>query len=284
MLHIPVRSARPAKSIYETLGLKDLPFPVDPVVNPYSHDARLNGAIFADGPVKDQIDKFERLLIRPDDFPNRAKLAYLWSKGDQESGRGMGKTALLRYFRQRINKDWGYSEFDGQFSAAVVYVSFPSQVDRRYMEQLALSALVDICKGDLLPSARATLRLQSLPEEKAADVVTGPDGIDEPGRVLSDDLLRSKGIDPGATDRTVAQSLQDEGLEPEVAAAFAEGRFGEYLRSFRRDSNLEPLYVPRDTRILDYSRLSFSTRWLIIFMLLASGADICSLMISLLSG
>ena len=40
----------------------------------------------------------------------------------------MGKTALLRYFRQRVNKDWGNSEFGGQFSAAVIYVSFPSQV------------------------------------------------------------------------------------------------------------------------------------------------------------
>ena len=57
--------------------------------------------------MRPQIEKFERLLIRPDDFPNRVRLAYVWSKGDQESGRGMGKTALLRYFRQRINKDWG---------------------------------------------------------------------------------------------------------------------------------------------------------------------------------
>ena len=254
MLHIPVRSARLAKSIYEALGLRDLPFPVDPVVNPYSHDPRTNGAIFAESPVKEQIDKFKRLLIRPDDFPNRSKLAYLWSKGDQESGRGMGKTALLRYFRQRINKDWGYSEFKGQFSAAVVYISFPSQVDHRYMEQLALSALVDICKGDLLPSARAALRLQILPEEQAVGVVRGSDGNDEPGRLLDDGLLKTSGIDPVALDRAVAQTLQNEGMEPEIAAAFAEDRFGDYLRSLRRDGNLEPLYVPRDTRILDYSR------------------------------
>jgi hypothetical protein len=87
--------------------MKELPFPNEAVVNPYSNDARKNGSIYAISPVKAEIEKFENLLIRPDDFTNRVRLAYLWSKGDQQSGRGMGKTALLRYFRQRINKDWG---------------------------------------------------------------------------------------------------------------------------------------------------------------------------------
>ena len=109
---------------YEVLGLRDLPFPTEAVLNPYSHDERKNGMIYAENIVREQIEKFERLLIRPDDFTNRVRLAYLWSKGDQESGRGMGKTALLRYFRQRINKDWGASEFEGRFSAVVVYVAF----------------------------------------------------------------------------------------------------------------------------------------------------------------
>ena len=76
-------------------------------------------------PVRPSIEKFERLLIRPNDFQNRVRLAYLWSKGDTESSRGMGKTALLRYFQQRINQDWGWTEFDGQFLCAGGLRVFP---------------------------------------------------------------------------------------------------------------------------------------------------------------
>ena len=128
MVNLPIRSPALTESPYNSLGLKDLPFPAEPVANPYSSDPRQNGAIYAESPVSSEIEKFERLLIRPGDFSNRVRLAYLWSKGDQQSGRGMGKTALLRYFRQRINQDWGATEFENRFSAVVIYVSlsFPS--------------------------------------------------------------------------------------------------------------------------------------------------------------
>src|SRR5438552_900549 len=158
-MHLPRRSATTAVSPYHVLGLKDLPFPNNPVVDPYNDDPRRNGSIYAESTAREAIDKFERLLIRPDDFMNRVRLAYLWSKGDSQSGRGVGKTALLRYFRQRINNDWGHTEFKGQFSAVVVYVGFRSQIDRRHMEQLALSGLVDICKNGVLEASRAALRL-----------------------------------------------------------------------------------------------------------------------------
>lgn len=254
MLHLPKKSSVPTESRYAPLGLRDLPFPTDPVVNPYSDDPRRNGTIYAKSPVQAEIDKFERLLIRPDDFPNRVRLAFVWAKGDQESGRGMGKTALLRYFQKRINKDWGHTEFNGQFSALVVYVSFPAQVDRRYMEQLALSALVDICKIGVLEASRAALRLECLTPEQANDVLKGPDGEQEPSNLLDNGVLQSSGISAAALDEEVAKRLRDEGVQPAAATALAQGTFEDHLRSFRKDGNLEPLYVPRDTKILDYSR------------------------------
>jgi len=199
MVTLPKKHTTSIPTAYNKLGLKDLPFPTDPVVNPYSIDPRCNGTIYAESPVKNEIDKFEKLLIRPEDFPNRVRLAYLWSQGDQQSGRGMGKTALLRYFRQRINKDWGSSEFNDKFSAVVVYVSFPSQVDRRYMEQLALSALVDICKNGVLDASRAALRFDVLPAEKAEQVINHG-GTYEPANLLDDQVLKDNGIDPETLD------------------------------------------------------------------------------------
>src|SRR3954471_23848762 len=121
-IHLPMKSVAKSSSKYKKLGLRDLPFPSDGFVDPYSTDPRTNGSIYAVSTAQSAITKFENLLIRPDDFPNRVRLAYLWSKGDSQSGRGVGKTALLRYFRYRINCDWGATEFNDQFSAAVVYV------------------------------------------------------------------------------------------------------------------------------------------------------------------
>ena len=129
MINLPQKSVNQKGSMYKPLGLTDLPFSPNPVLNPYSIDPRLNGTIYAEEPVREAIDKFERLLIRPSDFNNRVKVASIWAPGDVRSGRGMGKTALLRFFRQRINSDWGYTEFDGNFSAVAIYVSFQQSVD-----------------------------------------------------------------------------------------------------------------------------------------------------------
>ena len=269
MLNLPKRGTTRIQSPYEALGLKDLPFPTEPVVDPYSYDERRNGTIYAESPVRGEIEKFEHLLIRPSDFPNRVRLAYLWSKGDQQSGRGMGKTALLRYFRQRINKDWGNSEFDSQFSAMVVYVAFPSQVDRRYMEQLSLSALVDICKSGVLHASRAALRRDVLSEEQVDAVVTKSDGSSDYDNLLHDESLRDNDIVPEDLDETIARKLTDMGVQGESAQALAKGKFEDYLRSFRKDGNLEPLYVPRDTKILDYSRVLLFND--MVYYLLAAG-------------
>ena len=254
MVTLPIRSQVSTESPYSRLGLRDLPFPSEPVANPYSHDPRQNGAIYAESPVAAEIEKFERLLICPDDFANRERLAYLWSKGDHQSSRGMGKTALLRYFQQRINQDWGATEFKGQFSAAVIYVSFPSQVDRRHIEQLAWSALVDICKNRVLKDSRAALRLAAMDDEQANAVLTNPDGNQQAENLLDDDILRRNGLDPDALDAGIARQLREKGIPADRAKALAAGTFADYLRSLRRDGNLEPFYIPRDTKSLDYSR------------------------------
>jgi hypothetical protein len=254
-IHLPKKTTTSIGSKYELLGLRDLPFPSDGFVDPYSTDPRTNGSIYAVSTAQSAISKFESLLIRPDDFPNRVRLAYLWSKGDSQSGRGVGKTALLRYFRQRINSDWGQTEFKEQFSAVVVYVGFRSQIDRRHMEQLALSALVDICKNGVLDASRAALRLSAIPEEKAeailADDTEGTSGADN---LLNDQVLQKYEVDSEALDDQVMSMLISAGVEVPAARPLAEGTFEDYLRSMRKDGALEPLYVPRDTKILDYSR------------------------------
>lgn len=256
MLNLPRRPSNQGGSIYEPLGLTDLPFSANPVLNPYSTDPRLNGTIYAQAPVREAIEKFERLLIRPKDFTNRVKVASVWSAGDVQAGRGMGKTALLRFFRQRINYDWGQEEFDGRFSAAVIYASFPSVVDRRWMEQLAWAALVDTCKNGVLPAARAALRRDHLTDDEVVAIVS-TDHEDNWGNLLDDQILEANGISPADLDTAIEETLRREGVEPAPASSLARGTFEGYLRGLRRDHSLEPYYVPRDTKGLDYSRNLF---------------------------
>jgi len=136
----------------------------------------------------------------------------------------------------------------------VVYVAFPNQVDRRYMEQLALSALVDICKSGVLKDSRAALRLAEMSEQEAASVLMGEDGSAKPENLLDDSILQAHGIAPAKLDGSVHERLKREGIHPTIAQFLSQGRFEEYLRALRKDGNLEPLYVPRDTKILDFSR------------------------------
>lgn len=122
------------------------------------------------------------------------------------------------------------------------------------MEQLALSALVDGCKSGLLEASRAALRLQHLQDEQSESVLTNPDGSQDAGNLLRDSVLEAKGITPAQLDDAVTEELVAAGVEPLRAVPLAQGKFEDYLRSFRRDNSLEPFYVPRDTKILDYSR------------------------------
>ena len=256
MVTPPRRRVNQQRSIYEPLGLTDLPFSANPVLNPYSTDPRLNGAIYAEGPVQDAITKFERLLIRPQDFNNRVKLASVWAKGDNAQGRGMGKTALLRFFRHRINSDWGETEFEANFSAVVVYASFPSLVDRRWMEQLAWAALVDTCRNGVLDAARVALRRDILSDDQVVDLISTDEG-DNWGNLLNPQVLESNGISLEELNEAVEENLYVEGVESLPAKALARGTFEDFLRGLRRDQNLEPYYVPRDTKGLDYSRSLF---------------------------
>lgn len=253
MLQLPNRPSQPVTSPYEKLGLQDLPFPTEPLIDPNSIDPRRNGEIFAAASVQAEIDKFERLLIRPSDFGNRVKLASLWAKGQAYQGRGMGKTALLRYFQRRINPDWGYAEFGGQFSAVVVYVTFPDQVDRRWIEQLAWAALVDVCENGVLNAARASLRRDAMTDAEV-DAIVSFGGVTRLENLLDDAVLEATGVNPDDIDGKVARLLLGEGITGAAALALARGGFASFLKSLRRDGELRPYYIPRDTKGLDYAR------------------------------
>ncbi|MBX9792296.1 MAG: hypothetical protein K2Y37_25635 [Pirellulales bacterium] len=72
--------------------------------------------------------------------------------------------------------------------------------------------------------------------------------------LLDDEIIEANGVNPADLDDKVASTLISEGVEAPVAKVLAKGLFESYLRAMRKDGSLEPLYVPRDTKTLDYSR------------------------------
>ena len=122
----------------------------------------------------------------------------------------------------------------------VVYVAFPSQVDRRYMEQLALSALVDICRNGVLDASRAALRLKHLTEEQANAIMTNEDGSQDGENLLKDAILTREAVDVAKLDEAVRQDLITADVQIAPAKALARGEFEQYLCAFRKDGNLVP--------------------------------------------
>jgi hypothetical protein len=253
--------ASPVTNHYEALCLTNNPFPSDPIVRPRSADRRTNGAIFADGCRKEVISRFERLLLRGADFENRARLALLWSEGDKESGRGTGKTALLRHFQHRVNHDWGTSEFK-QFSAAVIYVCFPDQADRLFSEQLAWAALLDTEESGLIRAASAMLRLAEIQKrwpEQSAGLLAKMNAAEGEGRdpvdlLFDHEILESIGLVVEDVLSAVVEHLTDADIKAGVAEAFASADLTGYLRSLRRDGEVRPYYIQRDTKGLTHAK------------------------------
>ena len=223
------------------------------ILDPYSFDPRRNGTIYAQEPVRDAIHKFESLLLRADDFPNRARIASIWSAGDDASGRGMGKTALLRFFQRRVNQDWGVTEFQNKFFAVAIYVAFPTPVDRRHMDQLAWAALVDVCDNHVLDISLASLRRQLLSEDLVEKIVSVDDDVDWT-RLLDDSVLEKHDVSVDELTSQVTQQLVITGVDQTVAGVLAQGQFPSHLRSLRKDGNLTPYHVSRDTKGLDRSK------------------------------
>ena len=249
-------------SPYAPLRLTNNPFLQDPIIRPRSKDPRANGAIFADGCRREVISRFEKLLIK--DFDNRARLSLLWSDGDKESGRGTGKTALLRHFQHRINRDWGQTEF-GTFNAAVIYVAFPDQVDRLYSEQLAWSALVDASESGLIRAAAASIRIPVVekrwPDAGKKIVVDveqyEKEGKDWYGLLLSNDYLSQYGVDGDELGRNIIEDLVDVDVDEPVAEALSCDGLIDYLRTLRRDGQVRPYWLSRDTKGLGVAKHLF---------------------------
>src|SRR4030042_6161538 len=170
---IVATGAEPPSPELKALGLTSNPFPPDAILNLGSSDPRVNGDIFAEGVRKDVIETFDRRVVGKGNFSGRARIAYLWAEGGPETGRGVGKTALLRYCQHKINNSWGGEYFDAKKPLCVLYEQ-PRQVPKDPVNYMAMFAIRNFQISGILDSIILTLRLKSIEEllgqQKAIDI------------------------------------------------------------------------------------------------------------------
>jgi len=241
-----------AENPYTKFKLKDNPFPVDAILTPQSPDPRNNGTIFVHTIRRDVIESFEKRLIGKGSFDNRYRLGYLWAEGGIEYGRGVGKTALLKYFQRKINSDWGESYFGHRTPVCALYTA-PPQVKDKPIEYICLLALRNFQEIGVLDSVVLTLRWRILQRGVAGDIKAIKKDIDEQKQdnlLLDDNWLTANGIDLDILNDGIIGELSVKGVEPNFARAVARRDIISYLKAFRRDSQISIPHPPRDTILI----------------------------------
>jgi hypothetical protein len=243
----------------KALGLTANPFPPDAILNPGAADPRVNGDIFAEGVRRDVIETFERRIVGKGNFSGRARIGYLWAEGGPETGRGVGKTALLRYFQRKINESWGASYFGDTNPVCVLYVQ-PKQVPKDPVNYLCMFTARNFQISGILDSIVLTLRIESMAEllgmDRATNLADEAVGIGDDG-YLDDAWLSEHSVDVGRLNQLVVQRLintRQEGMpdihiDPDIASAMARRDLISHLASLRSDGRLVAPHPPRDTRL-----------------------------------
>lgn len=106
---------------YAKLNLARNPFPPEGIVRVNSDDPVENGAIFDTTIRTGVLRRFKTKFIMPSKMRKINPMGYLWSPGGYEN-RGLGKTAILRYFQTRINRDYGSSILARRYKTCVIYL------------------------------------------------------------------------------------------------------------------------------------------------------------------
>lgn len=218
---------------YQSLGLRDNPFPSKPGVRVNSEDIRSNGTIYEPSVRETEQAEFEQIFLPGPRNPHAKTCAFVMDYATS-SGRGIGKTAFLNYQTRRVNEDWGQSATEGQSLIFAVRIQ-PVAETRKFWEfaKLIAKALVD---EYVLAKAMWRIRYfhQALPNEVRLKV-TDPETT-----IGSDTWLRAQGVEPLYFAEHIRDDLEKIGIPSEVAKKLAyfgndHGRFNETFMDVETD-------------------------------------------------
>lgn len=146
---------------YESLGLKDNPFPLNPYVNKENSDIRYNGSIYESKIRENEYKQVIQNFIKvPQSNPNHIRMGYI--QDNSYVGRGNGKSAFALNLVNIINNEFCLDISDGLNKCFGIYIQ-PEPSGRTKTFQSFLDLLFQaIFDQNLINYSLASLRLESL--------------------------------------------------------------------------------------------------------------------------
>jgi hypothetical protein len=219
LLRKPTVTAPAAVNRYDSLGLKDNPFPQQPTLVPTSPDPRVNGEIYCDSLHSDKAAFFRKLMIPASEGRPVQTIGFLMDAASRR-GRGIGKSAFLKHQQKQIMADLGEEASDGAavlFAAYVVPTANPSC--RKFWEfsRLLFETLIENKTLSL-----AIWRLRGLHgglPEAALEQIGGVDQWED--TIGSDRWLSEKGINNWDLNKRTQEKLIETGIPDDIAFELA---------------------------------------------------------------
>jgi hypothetical protein len=224
------RAKSPLKARLEDWHLKRIPFPSVPFVDYFNADPLQNGAVFAPDLRTTEIDRIRRDILRNGFGGSVQRWSWMWARRQMGGTLGMGKTALLTYLADQINRDYGTSFFNTPANWLVIYV--PVLPRSKSTAELASAALASVCSDARGVSVERLLVGRVRRKLVLNDSTTSrPDSMRRAPEIkFADDAwLREHGVDLDTLSAHVERDLRSHGLRQKIARAFATLSLREYL-------------------------------------------------------
>lgn len=227
----------PIKTRLRAWKLSRVPFPSVPFVQYFNEDPLVNGSVFIPELRQEQINQL-RTEVLGNGWPDAVKRwSWVWAHKHVGGSLGMGKSALLGYITDQINRDFGSSFFHRPAPWLVVYVKVPEKV--RTTAQVMAAALASIY--DVQHGVSVERRLVGRLRHKvvALNGQNHPASLSiEPETQFTDDAwLEGRGVDLTALNKQVADMLKREGVRAAIADAFSRCMLKDALAGYKDDPN-----------------------------------------------
>lgn len=222
--------------------LKRVPFPSVSFVTYASDDPLVNGSVFAKELRETELYKIRHDLLK-EGFPQGVKRwNWIWARKNMGKSLGMGKTALLAYTCDQINRDFGESFFGHTANWLALYVSV--QPGAKTMDEVAAYALFNLCDESRGFSVEqrllARLRHRVIVQNESGRYPTNLASIVW-HRFVSGSWLADHDISEEALDKDVERLLLSSHVSASVARAVSTGTLRSHLAQLNGTPHSYPI-------------------------------------------
>lgn len=228
------------KQRLEAWHLKRNPFPTVAIIQPYSDDPIQNGSVFAAELRKDEIANYRHIALAEGYAHDIRPWSWIWARKTMGKNIGTGKTAMLTYIHDQINRDYGHHFFGRAAHWLAIYVAVSPKT--RSLDELMALILTSICEGthgyrvDQLLLQRLRQWAVKMKKVAAAEAAFTASEV----RFTNTAWMESVGIDQALLAREITAHLIQHSITPTVAQAFAHGKLLDHLVSLNGSPNLFP--------------------------------------------